>query len=62
MQRLFEVAVRAQMNMFRVWSSGAYLPDWIYDLADQYGILLWSEFEFSDAVYPVSPDSRQLRS
>jgi beta-mannosidase len=30
--------------MLRVWSSGAYLPDWIYDMADEMGILLWSEF------------------
>jgi beta-mannosidase len=56
MQRLFEVVQAAEMNMLRVWSSGAYLPDWIYDLADEMGILLWSEFEFSDAEYPVYPD------
>lgn len=55
-RRLFELVQGAHMNMLRVWSSGAYLPDWIYDLADEMGILLWSEFEFSDAEYPVSPD------
>lgn len=27
----------------------------MYDLADKYGILLWSEFEFGDALYPVDP-------
>ena len=25
----------------------------MYDLADQHGVLLWSEFQFSDALYPV---------
>jgi hypothetical protein len=30
--------------MLRVWSSGAYLPSWIYDIADEMGIFLWSEF------------------
>lgn len=30
--------------MLRVWSSGAYLPDWIYEIADEMGIFLWSEF------------------
>ena len=30
--------------MLRVWSSGAYLPDFIYDVADELGLLLWSEF------------------
>lgn len=42
--------------MLRVWASGAYSPDFMYDLADQMGILLWSEFEFSDALYPVDAD------
>ncbi|KAF7377988.1 Glycoside hydrolase family 2 protein [Mycena sanguinolenta] len=50
--QLFELAVKGNMNMFRVWSSGAYLPDWIYAAADEAGILLWSEFQFSDAEYP----------
>ena len=39
--------------MLRVWASGAYTPDFIYDMADQKGILMWSEFEFGDALYPV---------
>ncbi|ORX40210.1 glycoside hydrolase superfamily [Kockovaella imperatae] len=55
-QHLFEIAQDAHFNMFRVWSSGAYLDDSIYDLADQMGILLWSEFEFTDAEYPASPE------
>lgn len=39
--------------MLRVWSSGAYTPDFIFDIADATGILLWSEFEFGCALYPV---------
>ncbi|EHA19764.1 hypothetical protein ASPNIDRAFT_138876 [Aspergillus niger ATCC 1015] len=50
--RLFDAVVVGNQNMLRVWSSGAYLHDYIYDLADEKGILLWSEFEFSDALYP----------
>ncbi|KAJ7757558.1 family 2 glycoside hydrolase [Mycena metata] len=50
--QLFELAQQSNMNMLRVWASGTYLPDWIYDIADRTGILLWSEFEFSDAEYP----------
>lgn len=42
--------------MLRVWASGAYSPDFMYDLADEMGILLWSEFEFGDALYPVNLD------
>ncbi|KAL5358525.1 beta-mannosidase A [Aspergillus floccosus] len=53
MARLFDSVVAGNQNMLRVWSSGAYLPDFMYDLADERGVLLWSEFEFSDAMYPV---------
>ncbi|PLB39600.1 beta-mannosidase mndA [Aspergillus candidus] len=53
MARLFDAVVVGNQNMLRVWSSGAYLHDFIYDLADERGILLWSEFQFSDALYPV---------
>ncbi|KAJ6494074.1 family 2 glycoside hydrolase [Mycena vitilis] len=51
-EQLFDLAAASHMNMFRVWASGTYLPDWIYDVADRAGILLWSEFQFSDAEYP----------
>lgn len=52
MQRLFTAVKAGNQNMLRVWASGAYLPDFIYDIADEYGVLLWSEFQFSDALYP----------
>ncbi|KAJ7442724.1 glycoside hydrolase family 2 protein [Mycena galericulata] len=58
--QLFELAQQSNMNMFRVWSSGAYLPERMYDVADRTGILLWSEFEFSDAEYPNSTEYLQL--
>ena len=53
MERLFHAVVAGNQNMLRVWSSGAYLPDFIYDIADEKGVLLWSEFQFSCALYPV---------
>lgn len=53
MNRLFDSIVAGNQNMLRVWASGAYLPDFIYDIADERGVLLWSEFEFSDDLYPV---------
>ncbi|KAL6851836.1 glycoside hydrolase family 2 protein [Trichoderma novae-zelandiae] len=47
--------VDANQNMLRVWSSGAYSPDFMYDIADEMGILLWCEFQFSVSLYPVAP-------
>lgn len=54
MTQLFDSVVDGNQNMLRVWASGAYSPDFLYDLADERGILLWSEFEFGDALYPVN--------
>lgn len=56
MAQLFDSVVAGNQNMLRVWASGAYSPDFLYDLADERGILLWSEFEFGDALYPVNVD------
>lgn len=53
---LFDAAVAGNQNMLRVWASGAYSPDFMYDLADEMGILLWSEFEFGDDLYPVNAE------
>lgn len=53
---LFDSVIDGNQNMLRVWSSGAYSPDFIYDLADEMGILLWSEFEFGCALYPVDEE------
>jgi beta-mannosidase len=51
--KLFDAVVAGNQNMLRVWASGAYSPDFLYDIADEKGILLWSEFEFSDDMYPT---------
>lgn len=53
MKQLFDSVVAGNQNMLRVWASGAYSPDFLYDIADERGILLWSEFEFGDSLYPV---------
>jgi beta-mannosidase len=46
---------------FYLQASGAYSPDFLYDLADERGILLWSEFEFGDALYPVDEFLENVR-
>ncbi|XWW98739.1 hypothetical protein V2A60_006741 [Cordyceps javanica] len=56
MSDMFDAMQHQNFNMLRVWSSGSYLPDFIYDLADERGILLWSEFQFGDALYPDDED------
>ena len=56
MEQLFQSVVDGNQNMLRVWASGAYTPDFIYDIADEMGVLLWSEFEFGDSLYPIAQE------
>ncbi|KAJ7229306.1 glycoside hydrolase family 2 protein [Mycena haematopus] len=58
---VLESAVRSGQNMLRIWGGGIYQPDSVeaggydlYSLCDELGILVWSEFGFSDALYPLN--------
>ncbi len=49
---LFQDAVEANMNMLRVWGGGIYEEDTFYDIADEYGVLIWQDFMFANGMYP----------
>ncbi|TFK44116.1 glycoside hydrolase family 2 protein [Crucibulum laeve] len=60
---ILESAVLSGQNMLRVWGGGTYQPSSsliaggvydFYSLCDELGILVWSEFIFSDALYPIN--------
>lgn len=47
MRSVLGSAIAQNQNMLRVWASSTYMPDFVYDLADEMGILLWSELRES---------------
>ncbi|OTF82415.1 Beta-mannosidase-like protein, partial [Euroglyphus maynei] len=59
-QYLLWSAKAANMNMLRVWGGGIYESDYFYQLADEYGILIWQDMMFACALYPT--DTAFLRS
>jgi beta-mannosidase len=54
MEHLIRSAASANMNMLRAWGGGYYEDDRFYDLCDRYGILVWQDFIFANALYPFN--------
>jgi len=52
-QMNLQFAKEANFNFIRIWGGGIYEDDDFYDLCDQMGILVWNDFPFACAVYPL---------
>ncbi|MDP8289338.1 MAG: hypothetical protein RAP03_21915, partial [Candidatus Electryonea clarkiae] len=49
---LLNAAVKANMNMVRVWGGGIYEDQEFYRIADKLGIMIWQDFPYACALYP----------
>lgn len=57
---LIETVIAQNANMIRIWGGGWYGRDYLYDKADDYGILIWEEIKLACASYPVDMLSQDL--
>ncbi|WP_016778679.1 beta-mannosidase [Anaerophaga thermohalophila] len=55
-QRLINNAVEANMNMIRIWGGAIYGDNYLYELCDENGILVWQDFMFACALQPGDED------
>ena len=58
-QRNIENALKANMNMIRVWGGGVYEDDEFYEICDEKGILVWQDFPFACSIYPIHENFMQ---
>ncbi|CAG2174502.1 unnamed protein product, partial [Oppiella nova] len=56
LRNLLQSTREANMNMLRVWGGGVYESDEFYEMADELGVLIWHDFMFACALYPVNDE------
>jgi beta-mannosidase len=53
LEHLIAAAAATHQNMLRCWGGGYYESEAFYDLCDRYGLLVWQDFMFACAGYPL---------
>ena len=46
-ERLIRSCAAAHFNSLRVWGGAFYPNDWVFDLCDEYGLVVWQDFMFA---------------
>lgn len=53
-KNLVDYAIAGNLTMLRIWGGGIYENKTLFELCDQYGILLWCDFMMACGLYPHS--------
>ncbi len=51
-RKLLSLAKNGNFNMIRIWGGGVVEDDRFYDICDEFGIMIWHDFQFACSVYP----------
>ncbi len=51
-EEFIKMCVESNYNMIRVWGGGIYEDDYLYELCDKYGLMVWQDFAFACSLYP----------
>jgi beta-mannosidase len=54
-EELIELAVQANMNIFRIWGGGIINKESFFEICDEKGIMVWEEFPLACNNYPDDP-------
>jgi beta-mannosidase len=59
-ESILRLAAEGNHNMLRVWGGGLVEYDEFYDICDEFGIMLWHDFNFACGHYPDGEDFLNL--
>jgi beta-mannosidase len=57
---IFRLFKESHCNILRCWGGSVYEEDTLFDLCDEYGIMVWQDFAFACAIYPQNKEFQDL--
>lgn len=58
-KNLLQQCIQANYNTLRVWGGGYYPEDWLFDLCDEMGLIVWQDFMFACSAYRLTDEFRE---